>query len=45
VNGVVVAGSAYNIAKPAGSCPANTTLFNEVWGLTQAMVDSAKALP
>jgi hypothetical protein len=45
VNGVVVAGSAYNIAKPEGECPANPTLFNEVWGLTQAMVNSAKALP
>lgn len=44
-NGVVVGDSAYNIAKPAGNCPANPTLYNEVWGLTQAMVDSAKAMP
>lgn len=45
VNGVVVAGVAYNIAKPSGTCAADPQLLNEVWGLTQAMVDSAKVMP
>lgn len=44
-NGVVVNGVAYNIAKPAGTCAADMDLYNKVWGLTQAMVNSAKALP
>lgn len=45
VNGVVVNGVAFNIAKPTGTCAADPELLKKVWGLTQAMVDSAKALP
>ena len=42
--GVVVNNNAYNLAKPAGTCAADTALYNKVWGLMQAMVSSTKAL-
>lgn len=42
--GVVVNNNAYNLAKPAGTCAADTALYNQVWGLMQAMVSSTKAL-
>lgn len=44
-SGVVVAGNAYNLAKPTGTCQADPDLYNEILGLTQAMVNTAKVLP
>lgn len=44
-NGVVVNGNAFNLVKPAGTCAADPDLYKQVWGLTQAMVNSTKALP
>lgn len=43
--GVVIGANAYNLAKPSGTCPAASELYTQILGLTQAMVNSGKALP